>query len=261
METIKLQGKTYSNVPSVTLPTDPSGTADFIAKSNLLAWAVGRNDAELIKTYSDDEMLVDDKGITIPSYSTSSTTLLASSNLTPTVSLNFDSYNYYVIERMLTIPEYSTSSKAKGRQEYAATSYLYEIVRIPANTFQALIDTTKHTSANYAATSQAYIRDVYWSSGTALGIYTATSYGIHQVGTAPGVTSGTLTLKTPSITIRGHTTYFTSTFFNALTDCRLQYVIDVYRAPKNNLNLDGWGQEQQMLHIINDVNNNNQNLT
>lgn len=261
MENIKLQGHTYTNVPSVTLPTDEGSTADFIAKSNLLAWGIGRYDAEKIQSYSSDKMLVDDLGITIPSYSTSSSSLLVSENLSPTVSLDFNAYDYYVLERMLTIPEYSTSSKAKGRQEYAAASYLYEIVRIEANTFKALIDSTKYASASFAAASQGYIRDVYWSSGTALGIYTATSYGIQLAGAAPGVSSSTLTLKSPTLSIRGHTTYFTSTFYNALTDCRLQYKIDVYRCPRNNLNLDGWGQQQQMLHIINDVNNNNQNLT
>lgn len=261
MEDIKLKGTIYENVPSVTLPTDDGTTAVFIAKSNLIDYGVIREDAELIKTYTGDEMLVEDKGISIPSYSTSSTTLLASANLSPTVSVDHTNYDYYVLERLLTIPEYSTTSIAKGRQEYACASYLYELVRIPANSFQALINTTKVTSANFAAPGMGYIRDIYWSSGTALAVYTATSYGIHQVGTAPGISASAITLKTPSITIRGHATYFTSTYFNALTDCRLQYIIDVYRSPKGNLNMDGWGSGQQMLHMINDVNNNNQNLT
>ena len=70
-----------------------------------------------------------------------------------------------------------------------------------------------------------------------------------------------MTVKSPALSTRGHTTYFTSTYMNAVTDVRYQYVIDVYRAPKNNFDLDGWGNAQNLLHVIDCVNNNNGTLT
>ena len=48
---------------------------------------------------------------------------------------------------------------------------------------------------------------------------------------------------------------------NALTDIRYQYVIDVYRAPMNNLNVDGWEQDQTLQHIIDCVNTSGHDLT
>ena len=48
---------------------------------------------------------------------------------------------------------------------------------------------------------------------------------------------------------------------NAMTDIRYQWIIQVYRAPKGNLNIDGWGQRQQILHIVDCVENNNMTLT
>ena len=61
--------------------------------------------------------------------------------------------------------------------------------------------------------------------------------------------------------IRGHTTYFTSTYMNAVTDIRYQYVIEVYRAPKNHLNIDGWGSTQNLQHVLECVNSTTHKLT
>ena len=62
------------------------------------------------------------------------------------------------------------------------------------------------------------------------------------------------------MTIRGNTSYYTSTYFNATTDIRYQYVIQVYRAPKNTLNKDGWNITQGVKTIVDCVNNNNKKL-
>ena len=78
---------------------------------------------------------------------------------------------------------------------------------------------------------------------------------------APSVSSNKITaIRSPYVYIRGSATYCAATFYNEITDVRCQYKIELYRAPKNNLNLDGWGINQQILSIVNDVNNNNQVL-
>jgi hypothetical protein len=85
-------------------------------------------------------MLVADDGIELPAYSTSAKTLLAAANLTPTISIDLDEYDYFISTKILTIPEYNVTTLAKGRQEYSLSVYNYELIHIPINTFNALID-------------------------------------------------------------------------------------------------------------------------
>lgn len=239
-----------------------TGTYEGSGSSVTLKMGVVRPDAELLQTWSDDYLLHNDKGITIPAYSTTATTLLTGGTaLTPTVTLSNANYRYYLIQRFLTIPQYSITTLAKGRQEYTAMSMCYELVAFPANTFSALVNTTKYASRNTAvlAAGNAFVRNVYWSSGTALSIYTANTYGCAQtIQTAPSISSGTaasptLTVYDPNATIRGSTTYLVDTFYNAITDIRCQYVIELYRIPASTTStygMDGWGHYTQMLHNI-----------
>lgn len=229
-----------------------------------------RPDADLIQTWSDDYYVHADKEVTIPAYSTSATTLVAAAAQTKTATLTNADYRYYVLERFLTIPEYSITTKGKGREEYTYSSILYEIVNIPANTFKALVSDTYYTSRNVGVfTVGNHTRELYWSSGTALALYTATSYGVAQVVTAPAISSGsaaspTLTITAPSCTIRGHTTYFTTTYYSALTDIRCQWKAELYRIPLStagNYGLDDWGLSSQSFHIIECANTLTHNLT
>ena len=225
-----------------------------------LKMGVVRPDAELVKTWSGDYLAHADKEITIPAYSTTATTLYTGAALSETVTLSNASYRYYILERFLTIPQYSITTLAKGRQEYTAMSICYEVPAFAANTFSALINTTKYGSRNVAVlpAGNSYVREVYWSSGTALALYTANSYACAQTVNAPAISSGTaasptLTVSDPSLTIRGHTTYFVNTFYNALTDIRCQWVIELYRIPvstSSTYGIDGWGHYTQMLHNL-----------
>lgn len=227
--------------------------------STTLILGAVRPDSKLVQSYTFDQMLVEDMEITKPSYTTTSTTLKASETL-GTVSMDFNNYDYYVVERMLAKPVYNVTTKAKGRMEYNIVSVLYEVVTIPANTFIAF-DGTKVASRNIEITQNIYQRILYFSSGSAVNIYSTPQYGTYFIVQTPTTSGTTLTIKSPTINIRGSTTYFNQTYWNAMTDARLQYIIEVYRAPRGNLNLDGWGGEQQGMHIINCVNNNNGTLT
>lgn len=238
------------------------GTYEGSGGSVTLKMGVVRPDAELLQTWSGDYLLHTDKGITIPAYSTSTTILFTGGTaLTPTVTLSNANYRYYLIQRFLTIPQYSITTLAKGRQEYTAMSMCYEIVAYPANTFSALINTTKYGSRNTAMipAGNSFVRNVYWSSASALSVYTANTYGCAQtIQTAPSISSGTaasptLTVYDPNATIRGSTTYLVNTFYNAITDIRCQYVIELYRIPastSSTYGIDGWGHYTQMLHNI-----------
>lgn len=284
---VKIAGALFSNVPSIQVPDSNNVYHSFVDTSDTTAAAadvasgkyfytsagvrtagtssggttelkmgVLRPDAEIVQTYSYDKYIVADEGKTIPSYTTSSTTLLGSSNLSPKVSIDLTNYNYYVLIRTLTIPQYSITTTGKGRQEYTIGSYLYEIADFPANTFSSIIEPTKKvTFRNTNVYEVGVNKIIYYASDTTLDIDATNTYACIQTVVAPSKSSTALTLKSPNFLIRGHTTFYSSTYFNATTDIRYQYIIETYRAPKDNLNIDGWGIYNQAQHVVDCVDN------
>ena len=111
-----------------------------------------------------------------------------------------------------------------------------------------------------AATGYTY-RSIYWNATTTIAPYSTGVYAPVQTVVAPTISSGVVTVNTPAVTVRGSTTYFTSTYFDAITDIRYQWIAELYRAPKANLNLDGWGMEQQLKHIVDCVESTTHKLT
>ena len=240
-----------------------SAISEISGGETILKPYVLRPDATLASTYGYDKYLEKDCKITIPSYSTTASTVLPTEDISPTIQLDFTNYDYYIVERMLTIPDYNTGTKAKGRVEYHLSSYLYELEYTKANTYPAIIDPEKtYATAQATAVRSGYYRLVYYSSGTAIAAYSTATYGYSAAAVTPAVTTaGVLTLKTPNYVTRGHTTYFVNTFMNAVTDVRLQFIAEVWRAPKNNLNIDGFGNSQNILHILDCIKSNNHKLT
>lgn len=221
-----------------------------------------RPDAELVKTFTYDKKAVADLELTLPEYTTTAKTLMASANLSPTISVDTTTHSFFVVERFLTIPEYSVSSKAKGRQEYTYCVYIYELARVPENTIKTIVDTTKMvTSATNIISSLSSYRLLYWSSGSAISLYASNGYGCYQTPTTPSISGTTLTIKSPALALRGSTTYFTSTYMNALTDIRYQYIIDVYKAPKEALGINGWITNEVANHILECANSTTHKLT
>ena len=263
---VKLTGTGQSGgIEIVETPDSHGGTIIEIngtpSVASLNPWVM-RPDAEKVYTLSYDKYIVADEGVTYPAYTTTSTTLKASQTISPTVARDPANYNYYVAERALSIPEYSVTTKAKGRVEYSFASAFYEIVDYPANTISALLNNTKVTALSYSIFSAGNnVGLVYWSSGTALARYASAAYGVAQTITAPTCTASAITIKTPALITRGHTTYFTNTYMNAVTDVRYQYIIEVYRAPKENLPFDGWGLYNMSKHVMDCVHSSTRKLT
>lgn len=282
-------GKAYSPV-TVSVPT-PAGYADvtgttasatevqngkvFVNASGVettgtaaLKWGVVRPDAELIGTKTYDAYWIEDEELTWPGYTTTSTTLKAATDMTPTISLDLANYHYYVVERALTIPTYSIDTIAKGRVEYQVCSTLYEIISIPGNTFQTLDGSKKYaTRVTTIYTAGSCVKLLYWSSGTAFASYNSAAYGVATTMTAPSLSSTSsatpnLTIKIPALLTRGSTTYFVNTFMNAVTDVRTQFIADIYRVPiESDWGLSGWGVKTQMDHIVSCINTSNHKLT
>ena len=261
MPDIALMGAVYPDVPSIILPKDGGGTAQFYGE---LKWGVIRPDAEMVKSFSYDKLLITDEKITIPAYSTDSQTLMASETLEETYTMDYNNYNYYILERALTIPYYSINTIAKGRAEYHAAAISYEVVEIPIGGAAALIEPTRVTTARSVTltTNSVAGRTFYYSNATTLTGVSTTAYGTVQAFVAPTISSaGVITLKTPSASIRGHTSYFTQTYWDAVTDIRCQWIIEVYRAPKLNMNLNGWSQYTQVQRVIECATSSNHKLT
>lgn len=231
------------------------------AKTVNMKSTVIRPDAQLVQSYTFDKMAVDDLELTIPAYTTTAQSLKATSNLSPTVTVNLDTETFYVVERFLTIPEYSITTVGKARQEYTYCIYCYEVARVPANTFKSIDGSKTVTSATNIISTMSSYREVYWSSTTAITAYASNAYGAYQTPTAPSVSGTTLTIKTPVLGIRGSTSYFTSTYMNAVTDIRYQYVIDVYKAPKEALGISGWITNEAVNHMLDCVNSTTHKLT
>lgn len=209
-----------------------------------------RSDAELVQTYSYDKYINTDEEITIPTYTTTATTLKSSVNLTPTYAVNFDDYDYTILIRTLTIPEYSISTVGKGRVEYHYSSYKNDLVRIDANVRASLIDPNIKAARSSVLVGASANQLMYYSNTTTLATYNTASYGCYQVITAPTISSATLTIKSPTQNIRGHTTYLTETYFDAITDIRYQWIIEIYRSPRTGKKTDGWGIQNQVLKVI-----------
>ena len=237
-------------------------TAD-VAVPTVLKKAAIRPDAEVVKTFSYDKLLISDGVLTsLPAYSTSATTFKAAATISETYTLDYANYDYLIAVRCLTIPIYSVTSKAKGRAEYHVTGATYEIAEIPADTFTALVDSTKVTSRSVGTIAQtAFSRLVYWSSGSAISAYSTTAYGVCQAITAPSLSSGVVTFTSPLVTARGSSTYFTSTYWGYMTDVRVQYVQEVYRVAKGSLNMDGFNTRSNTFHTLSCLNSRDHKLT
>ena len=240
-----------------------SEMADAINEIPILKRSVLRPDAELVASYSYDKYLLEDEGITPKAYTTASIILIGYQNLTPTITCDFTNYNYYILIRMATIPEYSITTINRGREEYALNSAMYEIAEIPENGIISFIDPAKKitTVSRNMVSAGNFVKEIYFSNETTLTSLNSSAYGYNQTITSPSFIGNYLTIKSPVFTVCGHTTYFTDTFMNAVTDVRYQYVIDVYRAKKGNLNLDGWGLGMQWLKMNEDIQTTNHKLT
>ena len=239
---ITLLGATYYDVPAIDLPTEQGGSALFsLGGGGGVAPIIVRPDAELVQTYTYDKHIHADEGVTIPAYTTTARVLKASASLTPTMALDLANYSYYVCERFLAIPEYSVTTKAKGRAEYYAGASAYEVCSVEAGTMHALLEPTRATTARTVAIQASVVnRLLYYSSSSAVVAYNSAAYGTYETTTTPTISGTTLTLKSPALGIRGHTTYFTNTYMSAVTDVRYQWRIEVWRVAKSDPDTDGW---------------------
>ena len=228
--------------------TQSTGTSSGGGSTDLVFGAI-RPDAELVQRWTHDSLIVADDGISMPAYSTSNKTLVSSVNLTPSAVVNMDAYSYCIVQRALASPIYASGTgNGKARLECGTSSGFYELHTVPAGTF--VTPSGKATTASSAAAFLAAVRPMifYWTSSTAVAA-SASSYGVYVALQNPTISSTTITAKSPVLNIRGNATYLSQTYFGAIEDVRFQYVIELYRVPRDSLNYDGWSTVMQTERI------------
>lgn len=255
MPDVSLWGAVYPDVTEVELPVDGGGTALFAyggVSPVTLQPVVIRPDAELMHVWSEDAMVEADLGWTIPAYSTTAKTIHTGSAQSETYTIDY-SYNWFIVEKLLLTPEYTTGdTPVKGKPAYAAGCVMYEVLEIPANTCTWGGKSYGSRSVTTTQRGTCY-REPYFTSTTAISVYTSTTYGMGQTAVAPTVSSGAITVSDPTMVIRGSTTYFTSAVWGTMTDIRRQWRIELWRAPKEPSINDGWSGTQGLMHIIADA--------
>lgn len=288
---ITLQGASFSAVPSLVVPKTGGGSAEFfdttiataeaadVANGKTFFGASGlmtgtasggggsytipmggiRPDAEKVKTWTYDKRVVSDEHITIPAYSTTAVTLVASADV-DTYVVDHTNYAYMVVERILSIPIYKASyTGGSGKEEYVLSAINYELVYAPANYYATLDGSKSYATANPAfATHGQYSRFIRWSNATTLALYTSAAYGVgHTYNTPTIVANGTMTIKSPTFQIRGHATYLPEALYSQVDDIRNQYVIELWRVPKDPAKVNGYDIYSCVDSIMNDIKNNN----
>lgn len=216
-----------------------------------------RPDAELVKSWSYDKQLVRDENITIPSYSTATQTLKASSNI-ESYTIDPTAYSYLATYRAMTNPIYSTTAKGQGRNEFCAQCGVFNLVFTKVQEIRSLDGTGKYIySAMNTVQANSTNRIGYWSNASTFSSTTG-SYGVYQTITMTG-NSSTITVSTPKISIRGQSNYLGSTYWGYMTDIRVQYIIELWRAPLTPF--PEWSLGSQYHHMLDCINNNNGTLT
>lgn len=219
-----------------------------------LKMGIIRPDAELVETWSYDKLWLAEEGGTLPAYSTSAVTLKASEELEVEHEWELDDYKYFVTERTLAIPFYNTDEIARGRVEWSEMHGAWELVYPDSGAFHALVDPSKNYGSRalgWVVSGGNFSRMPYFSNalGT-MSVYSATSYGLWCTLQAPTYTSGELYINSPVFTLRCQPNVFDKPFYEALTDIRFQWIIELWRVPVGSLNLDGWSANQQLDHVL-----------
>lgn len=277
MAQVTLWGVTYSDVPAIDLPDGNNGTVRFYENgggsvtqdqdgfivlppdgggsggggSTMLKMGVIRPDAELVQSWSEDELLSEDLGITIPSYTTSSTTLRSGGvAFDTTIQLDRNNYFYYCLLRSMLTPLYRPTPTSI-REDYFFLAGAYELTYI--DSIKSLLGSDAYNQSGFGITSVgSFGMLVFYNSSNKPCAYNGT-YGFYSQAFIPAIANEVLTVKKPNLYARGSSSYMGSEAWGAVYDVRVQTKIELYRVQKNSLNIKGWVLTSQLDNIMSDV--------
>ncbi|MBP5597720.1 MAG: hypothetical protein J6Y02_20280 [Pseudobutyrivibrio sp.] len=256
----KSSGASYINisVPSIQITenglyeVDEYGYADVsIMPSVTPIMGALRSDAVLVQRWTDDKLFVTDLSGTIPAYTTSSTSIRSSGALTYSGGGGspVTDYSYYLVYRSLNTPVYNSDTIRAAKPIYDILCGVIEYVIFPAN----IMGPTGTTHSTYSSAVQyQHHRLVYYSGTTGSVTATTSNYGPYSsMTTSPSsqnTTTAEITISLPTIYLRGSSSYFGQTSWEEMTDLRMQYVFELYKAPISNLR--GWSVGSLYEHTL-----------
>lgn len=212
-----------------------------------------RGDAELVWSHTEDAMIFEDLGLTKPTYSTSEHKLRSSSTLA-SLSIDLANYSYCAVYRALVIPEYDIETRAKGREEYCAFAAFVELIGTKSGLFKSLDGSTSYSnSVGTMASATISYNIMYWINATKM-LRAASPYGVFVGMSDPTYLSDSITIRSLPIVMQGQSTNFNQTYWDAMTDARVQIFQGIYRSP-NTANVKGWAATSQLYHIANCIDN------
>lgn len=283
-QNVTIAGAAFSAVPAIEVPktgggiatfADPSGTTAtasdvaqgklFLDSSGVLTtgtasggggtftpkFGVIRPDAELVYKWTYDKKYVADLGNTIPSYTTSRTTLISSEALTPAITPSND-YVYFVLYRTIVYPIYSTTSRGYGYEEYMFSISAYERIVAKPGVIKNASGIAHNSPLTFMLPCGSTSQIIYNSGSTSISVGNSPQYGFRTSIDAP---TTKMNISSPYLFFRGSSTYMSSTAWEYVTDVRFMYVVEVYRYPNNENELDGWTGQMQMMRAIDCFNN------
>ncbi len=245
MPNIALMGATYPDVPSIILPTDDNGTAQFYYMDGSLAW-MGR-DVELVgenfysKVDTIDNTLYNGWTPSSTAKAIVASTTLSDAKFTAT---DVNNYTYYLIWECGVDVAYTGSPTLKALPILARACIIQALAKRPSswvNITNAVFDST----VNYNTYTSSFLRYYGTTTGTLTYTYAA-SYGLYFGATAPTISSAsaaspTITPKTPTLSARVSTTYMSTVSANAIDQENTKWWIQgtrIYRA-KRDMFFDG----------------------
>lgn len=217
MANVTIQGASYEDVPYIVLPKTGGGTEEFFWGGADLHW-LGDNVEFLGEKYS-EEYTLDDTDFNGWTPSTTAKAIIASKNVSPVVALDLATYEYAIRWKFDCDLVYGSSATTKARTERVVMD-IWQTCSKRANSLANISAENPAGNACVTLTSAA-ILDYYNASSSHTYTWSA-SYGIYAAATAATFSSSTsnspnLTIKTPSVSARCSTSYF-STANAALVD-------------------------------------------
>lgn len=212
MADVIINGAQYNGVPSIIVPDAGGGNAEFFDMSGDMAF-LGKN-AECIN--SDLYSIEDTLDNTLYNGWTPSTTARAivTTKTAATFAADLSKYDYYLVWECGVDPAYTGTPTQKALTILARTYIVQEICKRPS-TWANIEAANFNGNACVSLYAQNFLRYYGTTTGTATYSWSA-SYGFYFGATAATFSNSTsntptVTVKTPTLSARCHTTYFSTT--------------------------------------------------
>lgn len=204
-----------------------------------------RPDAEKIWSTHYDRLIIQDEGVTKPSYSTSEQTLRAAS-IIKSIDLDYENYFYNVFVKGIAIPILDPSTAPTTRPIAWWGCYSQEIV-------SHMIDSGEGNIVIDRSFTSSYYRELaYTVSGQRIFVnnQAKTAYLSSQALTGSG---DKLSILCPALRVRGDTSYMNSASFTALIDIRYIYDIELWKVPANTNGAQGFVLSSMQNELLKNV--------